>query len=73
MLLDLVRKTMKKYLACALLAIGLTLSVEAQTTYTTNGWVPPPPVTVPDNGSTAVLLGAGLAALALVSRRLATR
>jgi hypothetical protein len=58
---------MKKCLASALLAIGLILNVQAQQR------VPNDPTTtvraVPDNGSTAVLLGVGLVALALASRR----
>jgi hypothetical protein len=58
---------MKKYLASALLALGLILNVEAQT-YTTTTYIKPAPV--PDNGSTAVLLGVGLLGLALASRRL---
>ena len=58
---------MKKYLAAALLAVGLIMNVQAQTytrpvTYTRV-------VSVPDSGSTAMLLGIGLAALALATRR----
>ena len=58
---------MKKCLASALLALGLILDVQAQR-------VPnPDPTTtvraVLDNGSTAVLLGVGLGALALAHRR----
>jgi hypothetical protein len=61
---------MKKYLACTLLAIGLTLNVEAVL-------IPPPdpetpPVAVPDNGSTAVLLGLGVLTLAALYRKRAT-
>ncbi len=59
---------MKKYLACALLAIGLTLNVEAQTTTLTTY---SRPATVPDNGSTAVLLGFGFLTLAALHRKIA--
>ncbi|HEY5811738.1 MAG TPA: VPDSG-CTERM sorting domain-containing protein, partial [Terrimicrobiaceae bacterium] len=61
---------MKKYLACALLAIGLTLNAEAGIIITDPP--PPPPVTVPDNGNTAVLLGLGILTLAALYRRKAT-
>ncbi|HEY5742826.1 MAG TPA: VPDSG-CTERM sorting domain-containing protein [Terrimicrobiaceae bacterium] len=60
---------MKKYLACALLAIGLTLNAEAGII---NPPPTPPPVTVPDNGNTAVLLGLGILTLAALYRRKAT-
>ena len=58
---------MKKCLASALLALGLILDVQAQR-------VPnPDPTTtvraVPDPGSTAVLLGLGLAALAVYRKK----
>jgi hypothetical protein len=59
------RTGVKKLLACALLALGLTFNVEAQRTPPT--YPAPIPSTgrfpVPDPGSTAVLLGIGLAAL----------
>jgi hypothetical protein len=56
--------TMKKFLAIALLTMGLILNAGAQqaTTLTT-------PPSVPDVGSTAMLLGLGLAALAAYRRK----
>jgi VPDSG-CTERM motif len=54
---------MKKFLTFALLTMGLILNAGAQTT----NFLPPAPV--PDPGSTAVLLGIGLAALAAVYRK----
>jgi hypothetical protein len=53
---------MKKFLAFALLTMGLILNVGAQTTTTRI-------VAAPDPGSTAVLLGLGLAALAAWHRK----
>ena len=83
---------MKKLLASALLAIGLILNVEAQTTRPgppfvvdspgppfvvdspgpPSGVNPPgrPTFSVPDAGSTALLLGLGFAALAAVRRKI---
>ena len=55
---------MKKILALALLTVGLILNVGAQTTPILAG-----AVSVPDPGSTAVLLGIGLAALAAWRRK----
>ena len=54
---------MKKFLAFALLTMGLILNVGAQA-YTTTRIV-----AAPDPGSTAVLLGIGLAALAAWHRK----
>ena len=62
---------MKKFLAATLLALGLILNVEAQSytiTSTSAITYTRPTVSVPDNGSTAVLLGIGLLGLALASR-----
>jgi hypothetical protein len=53
---------MKKFLAIALLTMGLILNVGAQIRPTTA-------ISVPDPGSTAVLLGIGLAALAAWRRK----
>jgi VPDSG-CTERM motif/PEP-CTERM motif len=53
---------MKKFLPFALLTMGLILNVGAQTTTTRI-------VAAPDPGSTAVLLGLGLAALAAWHRK----
>ena len=53
---------MKKCLASALLALGLILDVQAQR-------VPTTIVRAPDAGSTAVLLGLGLAALAVYRKK----
>jgi hypothetical protein len=61
---------MKRYLACALVAVALALNAQARDKYKDyNG----PVASVPDNGSTAILLGAGFLALALASRRFAVR
>jgi hypothetical protein len=60
-------RTMKKFLACALLALGLTFNVEAIITPVPSPT--PPPSRVPDNGSTAVLLALGALALAAFPRR----
>jgi hypothetical protein len=57
---------MKKFLAFALLTMGLILNVGAQTTPVLAVVTPVP---VPDPGSTAVLLGLGLAALAAWHRK----
>ena len=56
---------MKKILAFALLTMGLILNVGAQTTPI----LAVPTVSVPDPGSTAVLLGLGFAALAAWHRK----
>jgi VPDSG-CTERM motif len=57
---------MKKFLACALLALTLAFNVNAYAQQRPqNGGGSTPRVSVPDNGSTAVLLG--LSALALVA------
>jgi hypothetical protein len=65
---------MKKFLASALLAMGLILNVEAQTTRPGPpvGVNPPGPPTfsVPEPGSTALLLGLGFAALTAVRRKI---
>ena len=58
---------MKKYLVCALVAVALALNAQAKDKdkyKDYNG----PVASVPDNGSTAVLLGVGLLALAIASR-----
>ena len=60
---------MKKYLACTLLAIALTLNAEAKKDDNNNN---DDPVSVPDNGSTVVLLGLGVVALAAFHRNKAT-
>jgi hypothetical protein len=54
---------MKKILTFALLTLCLILNAGA-------GVVGQPPVTVPDAGSTAVLLGLGFAALAAVRQKI---
>ena len=54
---------MKKCLASALLALGLILDVQAQRVPTTTVRA------VPDAGSTAMLLGLGLAALAVYRKK----
>ena len=72
---------MKKYLACVLLAIALTLNADAAGVNQGNGSNGSngsngngsngnnPPVSVPDNGSTVVLLGLGVTAIALMNRK----
>ncbi|HEY5814551.1 MAG TPA: VPDSG-CTERM sorting domain-containing protein [Terrimicrobiaceae bacterium] len=60
---------MKKYLVCALVAVVFALNVEAKDKEKDkdkdyNG----PVVSVPDSGSTLLLLGTGLAAIAIASR-----
>ncbi|HEY5743976.1 MAG TPA: VPDSG-CTERM sorting domain-containing protein [Terrimicrobiaceae bacterium] len=57
---------MKKYLTSALFALALTLNVQATS-------VPPPPVRVPDTGSTAALFALGLAAIAFARWKTARR
>ena len=61
---------MKKYLACTLMAVALAISAQAGNG---NGNGHPPTVSVPDSGSTALLLGTAFAALAVARRRLAIR
>ena len=63
---------MKKYLACTLLAIALTLNAEAVFFDPDPDDEPPPAASVPDNGSTAVLLGLGVVAIAAFHRKKAT-
>lgn len=62
---------MKKYLACALLASAFALNVQAQST--TDSLRVLRPVSVPDGGSTAALLGTAFLALAIASRRFGVR
>jgi len=59
-----------KYLACTLMAVALAISAQAGNG---NGNGHPPTVSVPDSGSTALLLGTAFAALAVARRRLAIR
>jgi len=64
--------SMKKYLICALVAFALALNAQAkdkekEKEKNYNG----PVATVPDNGSTVLLLGTALLALAVASRRIA--
>jgi VPDSG-CTERM motif len=63
---------MKKYLACTLMAVALAISAQAGNG-NGNGNGHPPTVSVPDSGSTALLLGTAFAALAVARRRLAIR
>jgi VPDSG-CTERM motif len=56
--------SMQKILTFALLTMGLVLNAGAQTANFL-----PPPASVPDPGSTAVLLGLGLAALAVYRKK----
>jgi VPDSG-CTERM motif len=60
---------MKKCLASALIAFSLVLNVEAQRVPNPDTTTTQRAVSVPDNGSTGVLLGVGLVALAFASRR----
>ena len=60
---------MKKFLACALLAIGLTLNVNAQVETPPAGGPGVKVPSVPDNGTTAVLLGLSAVALVAFHRR----
>ena len=59
---------MKKYLACVLLAFALTLNAEAEPKENDKD-KKKEVVAVPDNGSTAVLLGLSLIAIAWAGRR----
>jgi hypothetical protein len=68
---------MKRYLICALVAAGLSLNAEAKPDdkdknkdkdKDKNG----PVESVPDNGSTMVLLGTAMLVLVMARRRLAT-
>ena len=61
---------MKKFLACAVLALTLAFNVNAFAQRVPNGGGSTPRVvSVPDNGSTAMLLGLGVLALAAFHRR----
>jgi VPDSG-CTERM motif len=68
---------MKKYLACTLMAVALAISAQAGNgngNGNGNGRDDDPPtMSVPDSGSTALLLGTAFAALAVARRRLTIR
>ena len=76
---------MKKYLACTLMAVALAISAQAgngNANGNANGNGngngngrddDPPTMSVPDSGSTALLLGTAFAALAVARRRLTIR
>jgi VPDSG-CTERM motif len=74
---------MKKYLACTLMAVALAISAQAgngngngNANGNGNGNGrddDPPTMSVPDSGSTALLLGTAFAALAVARRRLTIR
>jgi hypothetical protein len=58
---------MKKYVACALVAVALALNTQAKDKDKEK--YAGPVTTVPDNGGTAVLLGLGIVAIALMHRK----
>ena len=72
---------MKKFLACALLAFVLALNAQAKDKdkekykdkYKDKEKYNGPVVSVPDNGSTVLLLGTAVLVLGLASRRVAIR
>ena len=72
----LLTRTMKRYVICALAAIALALNAQAEPKDKDkppkdkdNGAV----YSVPDTGSTVLLLGSALLVFGVASRRLATR
>ena len=71
---------MKKFLTCALLAFVLALNAQAKDKdkekckkYKDKDKYNGPVVSVPDNGSTVLLLGTAVLVLGLASRRMAIR
>ena len=70
---------MEKFLTCALLAFALALNVQAKDKekykdeYKDKEKYNGPVVSVPDNGSTVLLLGTAVLVLGLASRRMAIR
>jgi hypothetical protein len=60
---------MKRYPICALAAVGLALNADAAAQNKEKGSV----YSVPDSGSTALLLGTTVLALGVASPRFATR
>ena len=64
---------MKKFLTCALLAFVLALNAQAKDKDKDKDKYNGPVVSVPDNGSTVLLLGTAVLVLGLASRRMAIR
>ena len=71
---------MKKFLTCALLAFALALNAQAKDDkekykdkFKDKDKYNGPVVSVPDNGSTVLLLGTAVLVLGLASRRMAIR
>jgi hypothetical protein len=68
---------MKKFLTCPLLAFVLALNAQAKDKdkekYKDKDKYNGPVVSVPDNGSTVLLLGTAVLVLGLASRRMAIR